>query len=115
LSSWAACWPACRAVRPPGGPARGEVLDLRRDLLLGSLAGSSEDSSQPAPKATSPAASGFPVVRRRIVSGVERTVSTADEAAEAAVSATDEAAEAAVSRAAEARALTLSPALEVAP
>ena len=64
----------------------------------GSLAGSSEDRSRPAPKAISPAASGFPSARRRTMSGAERAVSTADEA----VSAT-------VSRAAEARALTFSP------
>jgi hypothetical protein len=60
------------------------------------VAGSSEEISQPAPKAISPAASGFPSVRRRTVSGAERAVSTADET----VSAADDAAPAAVSRAA---------------
>ena len=65
------------------------------------LAGRSDDRSQPAPKAIRPAASGFPSVRRRTMSGADRAASAADDAVEAAVS-----------RAAEAFELTVSPMLE---
>src|SRR6266576_1683026 len=104
LSSWAACWPAWPSCSATGRPcSAAKSLTWVATCCSGSVAGSSEERSQPAPKAISPAASGFPWVPRRAVSGAERTVSTAEEAVPATVS-----------RAAEALAPTLSPTPEVA-